>query len=149
MNKTQKKIQKLSTEIADNLTSKQRDNGNSFYCIKDNAPSWVNDVMYNCHADMLPDDYKYQFINEAACALSDADDFDDIQLEADIYTSDLTSWLNSNNSRVYYLTEALEEGFEITDGFQLLAYAQQKEKQEVLYSLISELEKLATQKKVA
>jgi hypothetical protein len=52
--------------------------------------------------------------------------------EADIYTNNLTQWLNSNNNRVYYLGEALGMGYgERKDGFELLAGAQMIEKEEV------------------
>jgi len=56
------------------------------------------------------------------------------QIESDVYTSDLTKWLHSHNENVCYLTEALEET-DIKDGFQLLAYAQEKVKREVFYKV--------------
>lgn len=45
--------------------------------------------------------------------------------ETDVYTNGLTEWLSSNNSNVYYLTEASEEYGE-TDGFKNLQIAQYK-----------------------
>ncbi len=61
-------------------------------------------------------------------APEDIDEVEDVLLDAidrevDIYTSNLTSWLNQSASHVYYLTEVLEEDG-IKDGFQLLAFAQ-------------------------
>jgi len=44
--------------------------------------------------------------------------------ETDIYTSDLTEWLNESENNVYYLGEAIEEGAE--DGFKALSMAQYK-----------------------
>lgn len=64
-------------------------------------------------------------VDEAPEDIDEAEDvlLDAIDREVDIYTSDLTSWLNQSASHVYYLTEALEED-NIKDGFQLLAFAQ-------------------------
>ena len=42
----------------------------------------------------------------------------------DVYTSDLTEWLDSNNNNVYYLGEAQKELGIQEDGFKLLAMAQ-------------------------
>jgi len=43
----------------------------------------------------------------------------------DIYTSDLTEWLNESNGHVHYLTEALED-LQFKDGHHVLANAQRK-----------------------
>ena len=45
--------------------------------------------------------------------------------EVDVYTCNLTKWLNDNNDNVYYLTEALEE-FDEKDGVKVLTLAQYK-----------------------
>ena len=60
--------------------------------------------------------------------LEDPDEIEDMLLEAidrevDIYTSDLTGWLNKSVWHVYYLGEALKLG-SAEDGFQLLMRAQ-------------------------
>jgi len=65
---------------------------------------------------------------------------DTIDREVDIYTSNLTKWLNQSPSHVYYLTEALEENG-IKDGFQLLALAQYRAIEEIwrgVLDLVSE-----------
>ena len=63
------------------------------------------------------------------------------EIEPDCYTSDLTSWLNSNSRNVYYLTEALEE-MEIRDGFQALSYAQSRYIDEIGYAIIDGIDEL-------
>lgn len=55
---------------------------------------------------------------------------DTIDREVDIYTANLTKWLNQSASHVYYLTEVLE-GDGIKDGFQLLALAQYRAIEEI------------------
>ena len=75
------------------------------------------------------------------------------RLEPDIYTSDLTGWLHSLNSRVYYLGEVMQECGPFRDGFQLLAAAQLHEKQEtfqqVLEALREEMESRQTDNETA
>lgn len=100
----------------------------------------VRDMFWK--AGMEIDDYHFKwldyYMNSFADALEDKGPLDIESLheelreaiEADIYTSDLTEWLNSKNSRVYYLTEALEE-LDVKNGFHLLSYAQFLEIEEV------------------
>jgi hypothetical protein len=106
---------------------------------KDHDNEEVKDLCFTAHnkGGMLPDDFIYSRIVEALDCLSEREPETEndaqerlYELEADIYTSDLTAWLNSSNTRVYYLTQALEE-FECKDGFQALAIAQKLEIDEI------------------
>lgn len=63
------------------------------------------------------------------------------EIEADIYTSDLTSWLNSDNRHVYYMTEAVTE-LGAKEGFQILSGAQYLWKQEYYHLFNTILEHL-------
>lgn len=66
---------------------------------------------------------------------ADFDDLDELEEKApylihewadadvDIYTKDLTEWLNENVENVYYLTEAINE-YNANDGFNALTMAQ-------------------------
>lgn len=73
----------------------------------------------------------YNCLNYLNDNIDDSNDFESIRdnisegidSEVDVYTSDLTEWLNSSNYNVYYLTQALTE-FEEKDGFKALAIAQ-------------------------
>jgi len=94
------------------------------------------------------DDTVYAFIEKAADALADAaedaEPSDVIsEIEPDTYTADLTAWLHARDDHVYFLTEVLEEGLGVTDGFQLLAAAQQIQIHEVGQALVSALEDAA------
>lgn len=55
---------------------------------------------------------------------------DTIDGKVDIYTANLTKWLNQSPSHVYYLTEVLEDS-DIKDGFQLLGLAQYRAIEEI------------------
>ena len=128
----------LATEAASWMERATRDDGTEYRRFRDGHPDWLQDLAYAAHdnGDIWTDDWRYEFIEEALDALADADpdaDPDEViaEIEPDIYTSDLTRWLDSRNSRVHYLSEVLEEyGSEGMDGFRLLALAQGREKQE-------------------
>ena len=104
----------------------------SIYINKDHENETITDLCRSAHenGEILPDDFRYSkivdtldmIINREPETEEEAHDYI-LEMEADIYTSDLTAWLNSSNNRVYYLTEALEQ-FECKDGFNALAMAQ-------------------------
>lgn len=62
------------------------------------------------------------------------------EMEADVYTTDLTRWLHDHNENVYYLTEAMTEGC-CDDGFALLQWAQCIYIREIGQALITGIEK--------
>ena len=131
-------IQEVAQEMIDNMETKTRDNGRD-YRVNKTEVAWQKDIIHKAHGDKLPDDYVYDFIYEALCALVEcsAGDEDDaiLQIEPDVYTSELTAWLNSRCDRVVYMTEAIEEG--AADGFHALMTAQGKEKSEVGYLVLA------------
>ena len=141
-----KKLIDKAQEMYDMMEQRKRDNGDTFYALKDNAPQWMSNVAMEAHGERFPDDYIYEFIVDALAMIADADenaDIDDLinEIEPDVYTASLTHWLSSNNYNISYLTEALQE-FDIKDGFEALAWAQALAKQEVARDLVSALEKL-------
>jgi hypothetical protein len=93
--------------------------------IEDYSYQWLSDF-FNEAYDIINEDEKLDYIDIDSI-------YDDIlsNLEADLYTYDLTKWLNSHASNVYYLTEVLEEYGDIKDGFKLLSLAQIRAKEEV------------------
>ncbi len=64
--------------------------------------------------------------------------FDEIELEADVYTPDLTGWLNEDIQNINFLSEALEE-VNPKNGFDALATAQFFYKQEILTEFLNQL----------
>ena len=144
-NKATKTVQELAEELNSNLTTKERTNGDKYVCMKEEI-EWQKEIVFAAHADMLPDDWKYRFIEKAACALAESEAGNEEEsideIEPDVYTSDLTAWLHSHNGRVYYLTEALEE-FDSKDGFQALSIAQQLEIREVAHAVLDGLRQYA------
>src|SRR5262249_1504777 len=117
--------------------------GETFRKLKDDAPPWMTTVCRKAHDDgnLLPDDWRYVFIEEAVDALAACDDVDEARngLEPHIFTHELTAWLHSLNGRVSYLGEALTECGPFRSGFELLAAAQMIEKEEVFQQVVDAL----------
>ncbi len=107
------------------------------YTLKDQAPPSLKDLVREAHGDFLPDDFRYETIQDALCALSDGlEDLDEVRLEADIYHHDLLKWLSSNLKRIAYCDEAKEEfGLQEVDLMTLITYGQLREKEEILASV--------------
>lgn len=146
-----KTIVQLAKELSHQLTTSERANEEKtkYVHLKDGSPAWMQDVIHKAHGDRMPDDDVYKRIEtivDTIAELDDNADDDTIQerideIEPDCYTSNLTAWLNSRNDNVFYLDEAIQAG--ITDGFQLLAYAQGVYIREIADALIAGLRELA------
>jgi hypothetical protein len=136
-------IQVLAQAMSKSFEGATRPSGEIFRKLKDGSPAWMTAVCRQAHdnAQLLPDDWRYAFIEEAVDALAQHEDLDAARdsLEPDVYTSELTGWLHSRNSRVYYLGEALTDYGSFRDGFQLLAAAQLCEKEEVFQQVLDAL----------
>lgn len=142
-----KKIIKKASELYNKMEIKERTNGTKFYYFKESNEK-IQEFVRNIHGESMPDDFIYEQIHNALGFISELEKADDdefydrlLDVEADCYTSDLTAWLNSSVSRVYYLTEAISE-FGSTDGFDLLANAQLIEIREIYEKTFCELKKL-------
>lgn len=145
-----KTIITLAKEMQEQMTTGERKNGKTFYHLKNDHPQWMQDVIFAVHEEKLPDHTTYEFINDGLdiiCDLEDNAHEDEIReeifdrIEPDCYTSDLTGWLHERNDHVYYLTGVLEE-MDVKDGFQALALAQTKHREDVALNLVGELAKL-------
>ena len=109
-------------------------NEDTIIVFKDNRPDKLQNSVYKAHGDRLPDDWIFDKYHSILDAIGQYDcetieDLEDKRSEivdglVDIYTSDLTAWLNSSNSNVYYLDEAQKQYGTIEDGFKLLSTAQ-------------------------
>ena len=146
-------IKQLAEQMSQAFEGRTRDNGAEFRALKDRSPEWMTTVCRKAHGDMMPDDWRYEFIENAVDKIAEADDDasdDDIseleyELEADIYTHDLTGWLHSRADRVSWLDQAMEEsGGTFDSAFNLLSEGQLLEKREVFGLVLESLRKLAS-----
>ena len=150
-----KKVQELAKRIYNLAEQKTRDNKEEFWVIDyyDHADKdKIQDILFKAHDDMLPDDYKYEFIVDALCAICDIDaqeydtedDFRDQlleQVEADICNGSLLKWLASNLQRIGYCDEYLSEfSPSLGEGIMpIIAGGQYLEKTEVYSSIFDSL----------
>lgn len=111
--------------------------------VKDDGDPKVTEMVFESHDGMMPDNYKYSFAVDSLQALIDYEDSDDALegIEQDVYTHELLLWISSNNTRVEYLTQALEE-FDMKDGLSAIGMAQWLEKQEVFFSVKNYIENI-------
>lgn len=134
-------IQDLAREMLSQIEKRTRDNGETFVALKDDRAEWMRDIAHAACADMLPDDHRYSFIVEALNAIAEGDEHGD-EIEADIYTHDLTAWLHSRADRAGYCDLACEDGFVSADAPTLdrLQAGQLCEKREVHDLVLHSLE---------
>lgn len=140
-----KTIADVVEEMYNNLDWSTRSNGDK-YVKPINTIEWQQDIIHQAHGDRLPNDDIYERIYDILSMLRECESEEDAQdriyeIEADIYTFDLTKWLHNHIENVYYLTEVLEEyGSNIRDGFELLTVAQSKYIQEIGNALLSSIQ---------
>jgi hypothetical protein len=125
--------------------------GSQFVTLKDNAPEELRASIKNAHLELLPDDWIYNMYHLILASIHDygvssIDEIEENRYEiieylVDCYTSELTAWLNSNVSYVNYLTQALQEGVEVKDGFQALQLAQYFAIKDIFDEVINLLQK--------
>jgi|SRR3990167_4698599 len=127
------KLSKKIEKYLDGFEVKDR-NGDTIVVFKPNRPEELYESVHKAHKDMLPNDFIFDKYHSILSAMSGydyetLDAFDEVRSEivnglVDVYTGDLTAWLNSNNSNVYYIEKAQKEFGIIEDGFRLLSTAQ-------------------------
>lgn len=127
-------------------TFKRNENDRILWRTQDDTPEWVTELCHTAHGDMLPDDWRYEFIVDALDAITETDRDDTEADQADehlneyVYTSGLTAWLGSRADRYGYCDEAMaERGTEFTGTIELLQIGIYAEQSEVLYAVKSAL----------
>jgi len=100
----------------------------SIVVFANNASEELKNSVMSAHGERLPNDWIFDIYHSILDAMLQYDNIEDSKGEivdslVDIYTVNLTEWLNNNIYNVYYLTEALKETEE-KDGFKILAIAQ-------------------------
>lgn len=107
-------LETLAAEAYAAFETAERPAGEGTYIrLVDTAPQWVTDLVYHAHDGMLPDDWRYNAIQDALEALADGADPDDgaeyADGQVDGYTAKRVAWLASHGARVDYTDEALNE----------------------------------------
>lgn len=125
-----------SMSMLKSIQTKMREEGPEYVSTIEGRPDWLTEIIHTAHEDMLPDDWKYAFIEEAVNALANTQEPNDVNLEPDIYNHKLLEWLSSNLTRPGYIDDAVQE-FGMAEGkqfdaMQLVGQGQWKEKYDVL-----------------
>jgi hypothetical protein len=112
---TEVTLETLAKEAGSYFTNGERigDTGSLIRILKDGTPEWVRELVQAAHGGMGPDDFRYDWIEDALSAVEN--EGEDASLEADTYTSDLTRWLHSRADRYAYCDEAVESGLVTPD----------------------------------
>lgn len=95
----------------------KRADGSSFLLLSDAAPQALRDAVRACHADELPNDWRYELALHCCISLTEAPEEDPSSLSfsvaeamASVYSSSLLSWFAEIPSRLSFAEEAAEEG---------------------------------------
>ncbi len=105
-----------ATELIDQFTCHLRPNGTTYWTMGNNVDTDLTDLVYDCHDEELPNDWRYHVIvsliigiGEADCTI-DSDALSDIvDGQVEVYSSDLARWLADNPSRSAYIDAARDE----------------------------------------
>lgn len=105
--------------------------GEDIVVFSEKAGKDLKDAVYSAHGDRMPNDWifdKFHSIlsNLLEYNIENLDDMDEYRAEivdglVDVYTSDLTAWLNESNYNVYYMDEAVREYGEGTGNVLMMA----------------------------
>jgi hypothetical protein len=144
------KVITMAQALSKQFEGDVRNDGTKYRKLKENEhyQVWMRDVIFAGHLDRMPDDTMYRACEKVLDEIAELDEntpddeiLDNLELEPDCYTSDLTGWLHSDCNNVYYLDEAIANG--ASDGFQLLAMAQADFYRDVANAIIDKLVELA------
>src|SRR5881394_1069495 len=136
------RVQQLAREANGYL---RRDTDRDILLPADGAPPWFTDLCHHAHGSMMPDDWRYEFIQDALNAIEDGADEDRLDLDALYpYTADRLAWLASHLDRPGYCDAAAEEaGGPPADVLAFVAWGMDRELREVLDLVRSKLEEIA------
>lgn len=138
-------IQEVAGEAAGWFEGATRPDGSSFRRVKDGAPEWVTELVRSAHGDFLPEDWRYDKIEDALNYIAGADDPEDsadfADSAVDVYTSDRISWLASNLRRASYCDEGASNlGGAESDVIAMIGLGQYEEAGEIYGLVLQELE---------
>jgi hypothetical protein len=142
-------VQDLAREASSYFERALRDSSDpdsGYVRTKNDTPEWVTNVIYEAHAGMLPDDWRYDQIENALDVIADSDDPDDARGEfadgaVDVYNSDRIAWLASHGNRQSYCDDAASEfGSESRDVIEMIGLGQYYEAGEIYGLVLQALE---------
>lgn len=138
-------------QLLSSLEKSSRDDGSSFLRLSSGAPEWATDIVRAAHCGELPNDSRYELIQDALQALSDhccdsAEEAREASHEISldllpIHSGDLLSWFSDLPMRLSDCGEAVDCGrVSELSVYELLSEGFRMGAEETLEALISEIE---------
>lgn len=156
MNATKTMFQRVAEELNNAFESDTRDDGSTFYKLKDDRPEWLqgSDVMMAVHSaldDRLPDDWVYETAYYLAEQISDCDDADEARDKTgewadslvDVYNHDRLKWLGMHLNNAFLCDDAAEEFGPAEDTFSHIGRGQYLAIDRIAHALIEQIEEEA------
>jgi hypothetical protein len=92
--------ERLAKPAAEANSYLRRDTARDTLLPADGAPQWFTDLCHHAHANMMPNDWRFEFVQDVLNALEDGADEDRLDLDALYpYTADRLDWLASHLDR--------------------------------------------------
>lgn len=145
-------IENIAEQFAGFFETRERDNGEEFVTLKDDAPEWATDIVREAHGGMMPDDTRYKMIRECADDLTgrDPENWEEETHEiadnlVSVYNGDRLNWIFSHLNRAEYVDRARDEGLMSSENdlFEQFGIGQYCEYLEILDVLIRRLQERA------
>jgi len=115
---TMRSIVETAQELHDALIWDERDDGAKFVRLRGGEEDWMIGACGAAHDDMFPDDWRYEFIKEAAGLLAECPahaeegelrDYLEQGFDSDVMYADLLRWLGSDLGRASYVEDLVED----------------------------------------
>lgn len=144
-------LSEAASLLFSSLEKVSREDGSPLLRLSSSAPLWGQPTVREAHLGELPNDSRYQLIQDALLTLSEGGYEDANSANEDLYdisldlmpgtTSDLLLWFSAHNARLSKCDEALSDGrvSEIAI-YEILSEGFRVDAEEMLSSLISSLE---------
>lgn len=113
---TTTKQAEIAKQLAEAFTTDTRNDGATFYKLRDGSPQWMTDAIHAAHGDILPMDWIYEHCSRMADNLNEyePEQWDDSVSEwadglVDVYNADLARWLSLHLDFAEYVDNATQE----------------------------------------
>lgn len=144
-------IQDLAASLLDRRehTKSDRTPGLDSWVTFRDRTDWEDTLFRDAHGDMFPDDWRYEFIEDALSVIADTDEtLEDYEIEeafdewfdgAYVYTHQITGWLHSRVDRYGYVNDWINDVGADDDIIRSLSGGMYREAREVFDSVLASL----------
>lgn len=142
---TTTKQAEIAKQLAEAFTTDTRNDGATFYKLRDGSPQWMTDAIHAAHGVILPMDWIYEHCSRMADNLNEyePEQWDDSVSEwadglVDVYNADRARWLSLHLDFAGFVDEAVEEFGHSDQGVMGdIGMGQYKLLEQIAYALVS------------